>query len=146
MTDTTTWICTLSLTGRPRAVDGQPYDGEVMRYLLLAVPAAQRGTAGEADATREIVVELRLGRALLQSGRWPRLRLDELARHGQAHLRELLQHRGLPAASHVVHLLDVHTDQGAYRDGSPFKIDAHDEGAFEVLAPAPPDEQAAARR
>ena len=114
------YSCTLRLVRRLwPVVDGEHFHGEIMRFRLTAEPL--RGA--DDTPTQEFTVELRIGGPLLAHKRWDVLTVREVAAHGRAFLCERLQHEGLPQHSPTTFFLNEATDDGAYREGSPFSGD-----------------------
>jgi hypothetical protein len=113
--------CTLGLVRRLwPVVDGEHYHGEIMRYRLHAeLEAPHRGETSCSPAS-DYQLELRISGLLLAHPRWDALRVHEVACHGMAYLRELVQRDGLPPNSLSTYILSETTDGGAFLKGSPY--------------------------
>jgi hypothetical protein len=111
--------CSLDLVRRLwPVVDGGHYDGEILRFRLVAETI--HGGAHAKQTRRDITLELRIGGELLAQPAWDALCAREVASHGRAWLCERLQRDGLPEHSPATLILNSTTDKGAYIQGSPF--------------------------
>lgn len=111
--------CTLGLVRRLwPVVDGEHYHGEIMRFRLHAEPEADDAAAA---APNDFQLELRIGGMLLARPDWDALMVREVATHGMAYLRELIQRDGLPQHTSNTYILNEKTDGGAYLEGTPYR-------------------------
>lgn len=115
------YSCTLGLVRRLwPVVDGEHYHGEIMRFRLHAEPEALPHSESGGSPASDYQLELRISGLLLARPDWDALRVREVASHGMAYLRELIQRDGLPPHSPNTYILSETTDGGAFLKGSPF--------------------------